>query len=165
MDLQPRDRTVDGAYLDFEIAVDLLRRSGFPYVANPVCRGSFAECMKIDVDTLVTKIPEMMGLPPCFSNNIAEGLAVRPIRRVPGPKLTLKRKSWAFLECNANERSKWLHECETNGGPGVLKGLYLSCTLLFFSKCSKLNFRIIEMLKKQFSNFRKCSKNNFRNFA
>ena len=120
------DVMVDGAYLDFDIAVVLLRRSGFPYVANPVCRGSFAECMKIDVDMLVTKIPEMMGLPPCFSNNIAEGLVVRPIRRIPGPKLTLKLKSWAFLECNANERSKWLHECETIGGPDVLKRMYLS---------------------------------------
>ena len=47
------DVKVDDMFLDFDTAVKLLEASGFPYVDNkPICRGSFSECMAVDVDTM-----------------------------------------------------------------------------------------------------------------
>ena len=55
----------DGVCLDFDVALDVLKRAGFPLVAEPILRGSFEECIGLDVDTLCTAIPGLLSLPLC----------------------------------------------------------------------------------------------------
>ncbi len=75
-----------GTYLVFAIVMYLLQRSGFQCLAAPVCRANFAGCMAIDVDRLPTKLPYLLGLPPCTSNSIADGTWPLPSSRRPAPK-------------------------------------------------------------------------------
>ena len=59
-------------YHDFDAAINLLARSGFPLVAQPIVRVSFSECVDFDVNSFITTISHLLGLPPCTTCNIAE---------------------------------------------------------------------------------------------
>ena len=55
--------SVDGTYLDFDYAMNTLRRAGFPLmVGKCIIRGSFETCLGFDVDTFCTKIADVLGL-------------------------------------------------------------------------------------------------------
>ena len=59
-------------YHDFDAAINLLERSGFPLVAQPIVRVSFSERMDFDVNTFIATISHLPGLPPCITCNIAK---------------------------------------------------------------------------------------------
>ena len=59
------DILVDGIWLNFDTVADMLTRAGCPLVAEPVVRGSFAECMAVDPNHLQTCIPRQLGYPLC----------------------------------------------------------------------------------------------------
>lgn len=117
------DVCIDGAFLDYDAARDLLQRAGFPLVASPIVRGTFDDCMRFDVDSFHTTIPGLLGLPPCQGFSTAEGLVIRPVRR--SEAWTVKRKSVQYLEACPNELRKWLNRCVENKAE-AFAGLYLS---------------------------------------
>jgi Rnl2 family RNA ligase len=117
------DVCVDGAYLDYDDARDVLSRAGFPLVATPIVRGTFDDCMRFDIDSFRTTIPGLLSLPPCRSFSIAEGLVIRPVQRREA--WTVKRKSVQYLEACPNELRKWLNKCVENKAE-AFAGLYLS---------------------------------------
>ena len=49
------DLLVDGVWQSFDSAAILLSQAGFPLIAKPVVRGSFAECIAVDPNKLQTK--------------------------------------------------------------------------------------------------------------
>jgi len=116
------DVCVNGHYLDFDEASELLHAAGFPLVASPVVRGSFEECMAFDVDSFQTTMPALLGLPLCEQYSIAEGLIVRPVRRREA--WMVKRKSVQYLETCPQELRKWITKCADSPSDG-LNGLYL----------------------------------------
>ena len=75
------DVLADGVWLGFDEATELLARAGFPLVADPLVRGTFDECVAVDVDGLQTSVPGRLGFPRCEGHSIAEGVIVRPVRR------------------------------------------------------------------------------------
>ena len=103
-----------GVWQSFDSAAILLSQAGFPLIAKPVVRGSFAECIAVDPNKLQTKIPEQLGYPLCTEHGIIEGLVVRPVRgRMSGEaRKWIKNKSWHFLEERPNELAKSLREPE-----------------------------------------------------
>merc|ERR1711920_76899 len=117
------DVCVDGAYLDYDAARDLLLRAGFPLVATPIVRGTFDDCMRFDIESFHTTLPGLLGLPPCQDFSTAEGLVIRPVRRREA--WTVKRKSARYLEACPNELRKWLNKCVENKAE-AFAGLYLS---------------------------------------
>jgi Rnl2 family RNA ligase len=117
------DVCIDGAFLDYDAAQDLLQRAGFPLVASPIVRGTFDDCMRFDVDSFHTTIPGLLGLPPCQSFSTAEGLVIRPVRRREA--WTVKRKSVQYLEACPGELRKWLNRC-VESKADAFAGLYLS---------------------------------------
>jgi Rnl2 family RNA ligase len=85
-------------YLDWDICLKVFLHSGINYVPE-LLRGKFDEVL-LDVETLITKIPDMLGLPP-ISDNIAEGVVMKPIKTFYLKKegrCILKKKSKKFLE-------------------------------------------------------------------
>merc|ERR1719203_234301 len=116
------DLAVDGAYMDFDKARDVLTRAGFPLVAAPLTRGSFEECMAFNVESLCTTIPGLLGLPPCEAFSIAEGVIVKPVRHCE--KWTVKRKSLRYLEACPDELRKWATKC-VESKEQVVEDLYL----------------------------------------
>ena len=124
------DVCADRAYVDFNIAVQLLKQSGFPCISEPLHCGSFAECLAYAegaVDTAATSIPQALGLPTLAPEScIIEGFVVRPTRREAGKKWTIKIKIWRFLECAPNELQAALRDCGASVRPEPLKRLYLS---------------------------------------
>ena len=104
------DVLVDGVWLSFDEAVALLSRAGFPLVAEPLHRGSFEECLRVEVNGLPTSIPARLGYPLHVGHSIVEGVVIRPVRRrEPGePKKWIKKKSWHFLEERPNELGRAL---------------------------------------------------------
>jgi len=117
------DVCIDGVYLDYDAARDLLQRAGFPIVATPIVRGTFDDCMRFDVDSFQTTIPSLLGIPPCQGFSTAEGLVIRPVRRREA--WTVKRKSVQYLEACPDELRKWLNRCVENKAE-AFAGLYLS---------------------------------------
>lgn len=117
------DVNVDGIFLDFDDAHKLLRLAGFPLVAEPLFRGSFEECMALDIEQLQTGIPALLGLPLCDNFSTAEGLVIRPVRRCES--WTVKRKSVRYLEAVPAELRKWLGKCVESRTEAFV-GLYLS---------------------------------------
>ena len=110
----------NGDFLDFDVATDILKQAGFPLVAEPIVRGSFQECVGIDVDLLRTSIPGLLGLPSCEEKlTIVEGIVVRPVQRPPQTNWLLKKKSWGYLEINPNEFNKALAELTKSPARGV----------------------------------------------
>lgn len=103
------DLCVDGTYWDFDEAVDLLERAGFPLVAKPLVRGSFEDCMNFEVESLRTTLPGLLGLPLCEPFCIAEGLIVKPVHQQKG--WSVKRKSVRYLEGCPDELRKWMAKC------------------------------------------------------
>ena len=84
--------------------------------------------MKLDVESLHTAIPSLLGLPALpVEHTIVEGLVIRPVSRAAPWTWTMKRNSWRYLEGCPNELRKWLNSptevaqrCET------LRSFYLS---------------------------------------
>lgn len=103
------DVCVDRKFLDFNKASLVLSQAGFPLVATPIIRGTFAECMAFDVETLRTTIPGRLGLPLCEPFSIAEGLVVKPVLRCEARMV--KRKSMRYLEACPAELQKWIRRC------------------------------------------------------
>ncbi len=48
------DVGVNGAFLDIDVFLDLLKCAGFPLVTEPILRGSFADCRALGVDSFCT---------------------------------------------------------------------------------------------------------------
>lgn len=116
------DVCVDGRFLDFDEATEVLSEAGFPLIATPVVRGSFNTCMDFDVESFRTTIPQLLGLPPCENYAIAEGLVIRPVQR--RQQWTVKRKSVRYLEECPLELRKWVSKCAESKEDAFL-GLYL----------------------------------------
>ena len=106
------DVLADGAWVGFDEAIGLLSRAGFPLIAESLMRGTFEQCLAVDVDRLETSVPGRLGFPHCGGHQIAEGVIVRPTRRrQPNEARTwIKKKSWQFLEERPNELAKALRE-------------------------------------------------------
>jgi len=121
------DVCIDGTYLDFDVASDLLRKAGFPLVATPVVEGTFEECVAMDVENFKTRIPALLGLKVCKPYDIAEGLVIRPVSRNGHDDWFVKKKSLRYLEGNPEELRKWLKICMKEGRKEeAFEGLYLS---------------------------------------
>jgi len=116
------DVCVDGTYLDFDDASELLRAAGFPLIATSLVRGSFADCMAFDVEGLRTTLPDLLSLPPLSDFCIAEGVIVKPVRRHEA--WSIKRKSVRYLEACPDELRKWASKCAVSKEQAV-EELYL----------------------------------------
>ena len=105
---------MDGTWLSFDEASESLSRAGFELIAKPLARGTFDDCLAVDVDHLETKLPEQLGYPPCSRHSIAVGVIVRPVcRRQPNEtRKWIKKKSIQFLEERPNELGKALCDPE-----------------------------------------------------
>jgi len=98
----PFDVRLDcGTYLDFDEAKELLASAGFPLLPEPLQRGSLEDLLAIDVESLETTVPDMLGLPPLSEHRIAEGMIIRQAKEcwVGDHRPMLKLKSRAFWEC------------------------------------------------------------------
>eukprot|EP00427_Karlodinium_veneficum_P067305 CAMPEP_0169319572 /NCGR_PEP_ID=MMETSP1017-20121227/7901_1 /TAXON_ID=342587 /ORGANISM="Karlodinium micrum, Strain CCMP2283" /LENGTH=371 /DNA_ID=CAMNT_0009413943 /DNA_START=8 /DNA_END=1123 /DNA_ORIENTATION=- len=91
-------------YMDFDNARTLLLTAGFPLVAAPLWRGSLNDLLAIDVESVVTTIPDLLGHPPLDRFHIAEGIVIRPVKEVSFGihRAILKKKSKSFWE-NTNQ--------------------------------------------------------------
>jgi len=95
------DVSLDGnSYLDFDEARDLLLAAGFPLVAAPLFRGPLDDLLSIDVESLKTALPTLLGHLPLERFQIAEGIVIRPAKEVcwGRNRCILKKKARAFWE-------------------------------------------------------------------
>lgn len=97
------DVSLDGrGHMDFEEARALLLAAGFPLVAAPLRRGGLQELLEMEVETLRTALPALLGHAPLGQWDIAEGVVIRPLREsacpAGGERPMLKKKARAFWE-------------------------------------------------------------------
>ncbi len=90
-------------WLDYESFVDVMKNSGIESYAKEIFRGTLKQCLDFDVE-FVTTLPSQFGLPPLTTENISEGVVIKPL--VPftdekGNRWILKKKSEAFKEVTA----------------------------------------------------------------
>lgn len=108
------DASLDGKrYLDFDEFRELMLSAGFPLVATPLKRGTLEELLAIDVETLQTGVPDMLGHPALDQHRIAEGVVIRRAKEFPEgmSRGTLKMKARAFWEAT-NQFQTGAHQAE-----------------------------------------------------
>ena len=88
------DVLVDGTWLSFDEASESLSRAGFELIAKPLARGTFDDCLAVDVDHLETKLPKQLGYPLAWPGS--PGDALRNLQDPCGPSRSqLNQVTWA----------------------------------------------------------------------
>lgn len=124
--------TADGKeYMDFDDARALLLNAGFPLVAAPLFRGTLDELLAIDVESLETTLPSLLGHPPSDGFRIAEGIVLRPEMEVSFGvhRVILKKKAIAFWEATNQFGMAAKTESAQKGADGLEGVLDIARTL------------------------------------
>ena len=86
-------------YLDYDFCMQIFRECGF-FFAEPLCTGTLKEILLFP-NTFETTLPKHYGHPSLGSQNIAEGLVLKPIREQKlrnGKRVILKNKTEKYKE-------------------------------------------------------------------
>lgn len=117
-------------FLDFADATALCKSAGLPF-STPLYSGTLAECLDYPIE-FETTIPKIHGLPSLGSENVAEGVVIRPAHEPKTRKCRglFKRKIAAFSE---KKYSNPTFAAARSGGVYQPSPAQVSCTSLIFT--------------------------------